>query len=60
NVRPGSPADEAGLQRGDVIVQADRQSVNSPQDVAKAAKDGKAMLLVERKAGSFFTVISKE
>jgi serine protease Do len=60
NVRPGSPADEAGLQRGDVIVQADRNAVKTPDDVAMAAKDGKAMLLVERKSNSFFTVITKE
>jgi Do/DeqQ family serine protease len=59
-VRPGSPADEAGLQRGDVIVEADRRAVKSPDDVANAAKDGKAMLLVERKGGSMFVMLNKE
>jgi serine protease Do len=59
-VRPGSPADEAGLQRGDVIVEADRRAVKSPEDVANAAKDGKAMLLVERKGGSMFVMLSRE
>lgn len=59
-VRPGSPADSAGLATGDVIAEADRQPVKSPDDVANAAKDGKALLRVERKSGSFFTVLSKE
>jgi serine protease Do len=59
-VRPGSPADEAGLQRGDVIIEADRRAVKSPDDVANAAKDGKAMLLVERNGGSMFVMLNKE
>lgn len=59
-VKPGSPADRAGLQRGDVVVEADRKSVEKPSDVAAAAKDGKALLRVDRKTGSFYTVVSKE
>jgi len=59
-VKPGSPADRAGLQRGDVIVEADRKAVEKPADVASAAKDGKALLRVDRKTGSFYTVVSKE
>jgi hypothetical protein len=34
--------------------------VKSPDDVANAAKDGKAMLLVERKGGSMFVMLNKE
>lgn len=34
----GSPADQAGLQQGDVIEQINRQSVNSPDDVTKIIK----------------------
>jgi S1-C subfamily serine protease len=59
-VRPGSPADSGGIERGDVIVEADKKTVQSPSDIADAAKDGKVMLRVERKSGSFFTVLSKE
>ncbi|MBE3574438.1 MAG: trypsin-like peptidase domain-containing protein [Firmicutes bacterium] len=33
DVVPGSPADDAGLQRGDVIVSVDRKAVTSAQDV---------------------------
>jgi len=60
DVRSGSPADGAGLQRGDVIVEADRQAVQSPNDVASAASDGKVLLRVERGSNTFFTVLSKE
>ena len=59
-VRSGSPADAAGLTRGDVIVEADRQPVNSPSDVAAAAHDGKVLLRVERGNNTFFTVLSKD
>jgi serine protease Do len=60
-VRPGSPAEVAGIQRGDVIVEADRRSVNSPDDVARALDDGKALLRVDRgDKGSYFAVVTKE
>ena len=39
DVQPGSPADNAGLQRGDVIVEVDRHSEQSAADVAKALAD---------------------
>jgi Do/DeqQ family serine protease len=60
NVRPGSPADRAGIQRGDVIVEADRQTVTSPSDVASAARDGKVLVRIDRNNHSFFAVLSKE
>ena len=60
DVRSGSPADTAGLQRGDVIVEANRRSVTSPNDVASAASDGKVLLRIERGNNTFFTVLSKE
>ncbi len=36
NVVPGSPADAAGLQPGDVITQIDSQTVNAPDEVNSA------------------------
>ncbi|HEX2941695.1 MAG TPA: DegQ family serine endoprotease [Rhodopila sp.] len=38
NVRPGSPAEAAGLQPGDVIVGVGTQQVNSPSEAAKAMR----------------------
>lgn len=38
NVRPGSPAEAAGLQPGDVIVGVGTQPVNSPSEAAKAMR----------------------
>ena len=38
-VRPGSPADDAGLERGDVVVEAAGQSVDSPTDLRGVVED---------------------
>jgi serine protease Do len=60
-VTPGSPADNAGLQQGDVITEVDRHPVQSAADVQKAlssiAKDGDALVLVWSNAGSSFRVL---
>ena len=61
NVRPGSPADNAGLQRGDVIVEVNRQSVQSASDAAQAlgkvGKDQDALVLVWSNGGNTFRVL---
>src|SRR5262249_7630976 len=60
NVVPGSPADNAGLSRGDVIVEVNRKPVQSAEDVKRelgnvpAGKD--AMVLVWSNGGSSFRV----
>lgn len=60
-VTPGSPADNAGLQQGEVITEVNRQPVHSAADVQKAlssvAKDGDALVLVWSNAGSTFRVL---
>jgi serine protease Do len=60
-VMPGSPADNAGLQRGDVITEVNRKPVKSAADVQKALSDvangGDALVLVYSNGGSTFRVL---
>jgi serine protease Do len=60
-VTPGSPADNAGLQQGEVITEVNRQPVHSAADVQKALssvpKDSDALVLVWSNAGSTFLVL---
>jgi serine protease Do len=60
-VLPGSPADNAGLQQGDVIMEVNRQPVHSAADVQKALssipKDSDVLVLVWSNAGSSFRVL---
>jgi serine protease Do len=61
SVREGSPADNAGLQRGDIIVSVNRKPVASASDVAQqlssvpAGQD--ALVLVWSNGGSTFRVL---
>jgi serine protease Do len=60
-VQPGSSADNAGLQRGDVIVQVNRHDVQSASDVKQALasvpKGKDALLLVWSNGGNTFRVL---
>jgi len=60
-VQPGSAADNAGLQRGDVIVQVNRQPMQSAADVQKALsavpKGQDALVLVYSNGGNTFRVL---
>ncbi len=59
-VRPGSRAAEAGLQPGDVIVEADRKPVASGKalaDIAKKVGDKPLLLRVMRDGGAAFLVV---
>ena len=53
NVAPGSPAEEAGLIPGDVILEINRQPVNNPADYEKTIKDLKSDALVRTSRGYF-------
>src|ERR1700731_1531355 len=61
DVQPGSPADNAGLQRGDVIMEVNRHSVKSASEVAQALSgvpaDQDALVLVWSNGGSTFRVL---
>jgi serine protease Do len=61
SVQPGSAADNAGLERGEVIEQVDRHDVRSAADVQKALSDipkgQDALLLIWSNGGSTFRVL---
>ena len=60
-VQPGSPAEEAGLQPGEVIVSVNRRTTQSASDVQKALasvpQGQDAMVLVWGNGGSTFRVL---
>jgi serine protease Do len=61
DVQPGSPADNAGLQRGDVIMEVNRQSAKSASEAAQVLssvpKGQDALVLVWSQGGSTFRVL---
>jgi len=61
DVQPGSPADNAGLQRGDVIMEVNRHAVKSSAEVAQALSSvpsgQDALVLVWSNGGSTFRVL---
>jgi len=61
-VVPGSPADEAGLQGGDLIVSVNRKAVANTDQFIQAMKatggKGKVLLLVQRGEVSQFAVVN--
>ena len=55
DVKTGSPAYRAGLRKGDVITSVNRTEVKSVNQMAKAIKKGKALLInIRRRNGSLF------
>lgn len=61
NVEPGSSAEDAGIQRGDVIMEVNRKPMHSAQDVQQALsslpKDQDALVLVWSQGGNTYRVL---
>ena len=54
-VEPASAADEAGIRRGDIIIEVDRKAVRSVEDYKKAvagARKGRGVLFLVRRGES--------
>jgi serine protease Do len=62
-VDPNGPAAEAGIDRGDVILEINKKAVNSIADVKSAlegAKDRPILLLISRKGQTIYVTVSPE
>jgi serine protease Do len=62
-VRPGSPAEEASIQRGDIILEANRQPVESVDDmigkITKSPDGDRLLLLLQRGQNTLYLVLKK-
>jgi len=60
-VAENSPADDAGIEPGDVIVEANRRPVGSPADLrrALAASGDRALLRIRRDTASVYVELAR-
>jgi serine protease Do len=62
-VKPGSPAHEAGIRRGDIIKEIDRQPIEDLEGyrgkMAKLKAKGDILMLIQREENTFFVVLER-
>lgn len=59
-IQPGGPAQDAGIETGDVITEIDRKPIGSAEEAMKAlaiARDGGHLLRILRRDGALFLVV---
>jgi serine protease Do len=56
----GTPADRAGIGRGDIIISADQLPVKDAAQVTRALADGKALLQIRRGTQDMYVVVKKD
>ena len=63
-VEPGSPAHEAGIRQGDVIVEVNRTSVSSvnevKENIGKSTDKDRLLLLVQRQGGKMYVPLQQQ
>ena len=61
-VQDNSPAQKAGLQRGDIILEFNKQEIKTPEDLSKAVNEtkigDKAVLLVHRNKTTIYVTVT--
>jgi serine protease Do len=58
-VAPGSPAEQAGLRPGDVIIEVNRRPVTSVREFDAARRSTPTLLLVVREGGTFYVPLRR-
>ena len=58
-VEPSSPADKAGVQAGDAILEAGTTSNPTAEQVKNAGAKGSLLMRLQRKEAKFYVVVSK-
>jgi serine protease Do len=60
SVKPGSPADKAGIKRGDIIVEANKKPIKKVEGLSAAIKRSKKsgnLFLIERRGATRYFVV---
>ena len=61
DVAPDGPADEAGILRGDIIIEVDRKTIENVGDLARKLDDskGSVLMLVRRGESSLYVPLKR-
>jgi serine protease Do len=60
NVDPAGPAEDAGITRGDLILEANRKAINTAEEfqtVLRGGEESPVLFLIQRSGGRMFVVV---